>query len=92
MSITIEGAIAQYNKNADYCKRHGMNEAQEECKQLADLLRELQERRKAPEVIQCGECVNFAESGFCKVAGHNVHRKSNCMKVFGAKKNEETDD
>lgn len=90
--ITIEGAIAQYKENADYCKRHGMSEAQEECEQLADLLRELQEKRRAPEVIQCGECVNFAESGFCKVAGHNVHRKSNCMKVFGAKKNEETDD
>ena len=41
-------------------------------------------RRKAPEIVRCGECVNFAERDFCKVAGHNVHRKSNCMQVFGA--------
>ncbi len=39
-----------------------------------------------PEVIRCGECVNFVERDFCKVAGHNVHRKSNCMKVFGAER------
>ena len=39
-----------------------------------------------PEVVRCGECVNFAERDFCKVAGHNVHRKSNCMQVFGAER------
>jgi len=39
-----------------------------------------------PEVVRCGECVNFAERDFCKVAGHNVHRKSNYMQVFGAKR------
>ena len=55
-------------------------------RQLAAWLRELQERRKAPEIVRCGECVNFAERDFCKVAGHNVHRKSNCMQVFGAER------
>jgi recombinational DNA repair protein RecR len=39
-----------------------------------------------PEIVRCGECVNFAERDFCKVAGHNVHRKSNCMQVFGAER------
>ena len=61
-------------------------ECREEHRQLAIWLRELQERRKAPEIVRCGECVNFAERDFCKVAGHNVHRKSNCMKVFGAER------
>ena len=41
------------------------------------------------EIVRCGECVNFAERDFCKVAGHNVHRKSNCMQVFGAKRRSE---
>ena len=45
-----------------------------------------------PEVIRCGECVNFVERDFCKVAGHNVHRKSNCMKVFGAERRTDADD
>lgn len=61
----------------------------EEHKQLAAWLRELAERRKAPEIVRCGECVNFAERDFCKVAGHNVHRKSNCMQVFGAERRTE---
>jgi len=61
-------------------------ECREEHRQLAAWLRELQERRKEPEIIRCGECVNFAERDFCKVAGHNVHRKSNCMQVFGAER------
>ena len=64
-------------------------ECREEHRQLAAWLRELQERRKAPEIITCGECVNFAERDFCKVAGHNVHRKSNCMQVFGAERRTE---
>ena len=64
----------------DYKKRIDYN------RQLAEWLRELAERRKQPEIIRCGECVNFVERDFCKVAGHNVHRKSNCMKVFGAKR------
>ena len=55
-------------------------------RQLAEWLKELAERRKLPEIIRCGECVNFVERDFCKVAGHNIHRKSNCMKVFGAKR------
>ena len=45
-----------------------------------------------PEVVRCGECVNFAERDFCKVAGHNVHRKSNCMQVFGAERRTDADD
>jgi len=64
-------------------------ECREEHRQLAAWLRELVERRKEPEIVRCGECVNFAERDFCKVAGHNVHRKSNCMQVFGAERRTE---
>jgi hypothetical protein len=60
-----------------------------EQRQIAEWLKELAERRKQPEIIRCGECVNFVERDFCKVAGRNVHRKSNCMNVFGAKRRTE---
>lgn len=33
-------------------------ECREEHRQLAEWLRELQERRKAPEIITCGECIH----------------------------------
>ena len=88
--MTLEEAIEQYANTAVFCKMHESEKYAAEFKQLAAWLRELQERRKAPEIVHCGECVNFSERDFCKVAGHNVHRKSNCMKVFGAERR--TDD
>lgn len=87
--LTIEQAIEQYDGYANVCMCHNLTVSQKEFEQLAAWLRELQERRKAPEIVRCGECVNFAERGFCKVAGHNVHRKSNCMQVFGAERRTE---
>lgn len=97
MSLTIDEAIARFEANAEQSERWascGLNpeanaEYAAEHRQLAAWLRELQELRKAPEIVRCGECVNFAERGFCKVAGHNVHRKSNCMQVFGAERRTE---
>ena len=86
MSMTLDEAIEHAEDiaiSAIGC------ECAEEHRQLAEWLRELQERRKAPEIVRCGECVNFAERDFCKVAGHNVHRKSNCMQVFGAERRTE---
>ena len=84
--MSLEQAIAQYEQFANVCEHHGLTASQEEFEQMIAWLRELAERRKAPEIVTCGECVNFAERDFCKVAGHNVHRKSNCMKVFGAER------
>ena len=90
--LTIEQAIAQYEQFANVCEHHGLTASQEEFEQYAAWFRELQELRKAPKITRCGECVNFAERDFCKVAGHNVHRKSNCMQVFGAeRRTDETD-
>ncbi len=86
---TLEQAIIWYEKFANACRYHNLTESQEEFEQLVAWLRGLQERRKAPEIVRCGECVNFAERDFCKVAGHNVHRKSNCMQVFGAERRTE---
>jgi len=86
MSMTLDEAIEHAEDiaiSAIGC------ECREEHRQLAEWLRELQERRKAPEIITCGECVNFAERDFCKVAGHNVHKKSNCVQVFGAERRTE---
>ena len=87
MSMTLESAIIRAEEVADRCAvTDGYRQCEDEHRQLAAWLRELQERRKAPEIVHCGECVNFSERDFCKVAGHNVHRKSNCMKVFGAER------
>ena len=74
---------------SDEANRINAQNVADDCKQIAELLKELKERRKAPEIVRCGECVNFAERDFCKVAGHNVHRKSNCMQVFGAERRTE---
>ena len=84
--MSLDQAIAQYEQFANVCEHHELTASQEEFEQLAAWLRELVERREAPEIVRCGECVNFAERDFCKVAGHNVHRKSNCMQVFGAER------
>lgn len=65
--MTIEEAIRHYEESerintelAKNCvsalaKNHNLENA-EKCKQMIEWLRELQERRKAPEIITCGEC------------------------------------
>lgn len=95
MRMTLEEAVKHAEEVAndyedmtnDYALDSSkLHKCANEHRQLAAWLRELQERRKEPEIVRCGECVNFSERVFCKVAGHNVHRKSNCMKVFGAER------
>ena len=64
MSLTIEEAIARFEANAEQNERWasgGLNpeanaEYAAEHRQLSAWLRELQERRKAPEIVRCGEC------------------------------------
>ena len=41
---------------SDEANRINAQNVADDCKQIAELLRELQERRKAPEIIRCGEC------------------------------------
>lgn len=57
--LTIEEKIAHSESFAKLCEQAGISEWQEECEQLAEWLRELQERRKAPEIIYCHECIHF---------------------------------
>ena len=41
---------------SDEANRINAQNVADDCKQIAELLRELQERRKAPEIVRCGEC------------------------------------
>ena len=41
---------------SDEANRINAQNVADDCKQLAAWLRELQERRKAPEIVRCGEC------------------------------------
>lgn len=41
---------------SDEANRINAQNVADDCKQIADLLKELQERRKEPEIIRCGEC------------------------------------
>ena len=54
--LTIEEKIARSEHFAKLCGQAEIPEWQEECEQLAAWLRELQERRKAPEIIYCKDC------------------------------------
>ena len=60
--LTIEEAIEQYDGYANVCMCHNLTVSQKEFEQLAEWLRELQERRKAPEIIFCHECKHWKDS------------------------------
>jgi len=47
---------------SDEANRVSAQNVADDCKQIAELLRELQERRKAPEIVRCGEC---KQKSFC---------------------------
>ena len=58
MSMTLEEAIVHAEdtaKSAIGC------ECREEHRQLAEWLKELQEKRKQPEIIRCYECVHASD-------------------------------
>ena len=71
--MTIEEAIRNYEESerintelAENCvsamaKNHNLDNA-EKCRQMIEWLRELQERRKAPEIIFCHECRYWKDS------------------------------
>ena len=54
--MTIEQAIEQYGQYINFCEHQGLVARREELEQMTEWLRELQERRKAPEIVRCGEC------------------------------------
>lgn len=65
--LTIDEAIARFEQNAEQNERWasgGLNpeanaEYAAEHRQLAEWLRELQERRKEPEIVTCYECKHY---------------------------------
>ena len=70
MSMTLEEAIAKYKEsekaNKELAKKcmTALAKAEnrykaEECRQMIEWLRELQERRKQPEIIRCKDCENW---------------------------------
>lgn len=74
VSRTLKQAIIWYEKFANACRYHNLTESQEEFEQLAAWLRELQERRKAPEIIFCKDCTRRrknTETGeyYCRASG-----------------------
>jgi argonaute-like protein implicated in RNA metabolism and viral defense len=60
--LTIEEKIARSERFAKLCGQAEIPEWQEECEQFAAWLRELQERRKMPEIIFCHECKHWKDS------------------------------
>jgi hypothetical protein len=81
--MTIEQAIEQYDGYANVCMCHNMTVSQKEFEQLAAWLCELQERRKAPEIITCGECEHFRQEPdgemWCGVSkGHGIDKDFFC--------------
>ena len=57
MSMTLESAIIHAEEVADRCAvTDGNRQCEDEHRQLAAWLRELQARRKQPEIVRCGEC------------------------------------
>ena len=68
--MTIEEAIRNYEESerintdlAENCvsamaKNHNLDNA-EKCRQMIAWLRELQERRKEPEIVRCKDCIYY---------------------------------
>ena len=85
---SYEKSAERHRKAFLHCKAHGGEFYQEEAesnkicyehdRQLAEWLRELQERRKEPEVIKCGECIyryvegNHVRFNRCELNHNNV--------------------
>ena len=59
---TLEEAIGIFEQLSKLCETNGIHDSQELYKQYAEWLRELQERRKAPEIIFCHECKHWKDS------------------------------
>ena len=79
--LTIEEKIARSERFAKLCGQAEIPEWQEECKQLVEWLRELQERRKAPEVVFCKDCRKHNEKVGFDENFHTVWKEDACPLV-----------
>ena len=55
--LTIDDVIERFDGSLAYSTN-----SKEICQYIADLLKELQERRKEPEIVYCHECVKHNQS------------------------------
>ena len=84
MSMTLESAIVHAEEMADRCAvTDGNRQCEDEHRQLAAWLRELQERRKEPEIIRCAECKhrfthNCVANVWVSVFGYTVNDDFYC--------------
>ena len=82
--MTIEQAIIHAEEVADRCAvTDGNRQCEDEHRQLAAWLRELQERRKEPEIIRCAECKhrfthNCVANVWVSVFGYTVNDDFYC--------------
>ena len=71
--LTIDDMIDRFDGSIGYATN-----SEEICQYIADLLKELKERRKAPEIIHCGECRFNDGTAYCEVLFMNVKGKDYC--------------
>ena len=82
--MTLESAIIHTEEVADRCAvTDGNRQCEDEHRQLAAWLRELQERRKEPEIIRCAECKhrfthNCVANVWVSVFGYTVNDDFYC--------------
>ena len=71
--LTIDDMIERFDGSLAYSTN-----SKEICQYIADLLKELKERRNAPEIITCGECKHYkidhpkANGYHCCYRCHNI--------------------
>ena len=80
---TLEEAIGIFEQLSKLCETNGIHDSQELYKQYAEWLRELQERRKEPEIIRCAECKhrfthNCVANVWVSVFGYTVNDDFYC--------------
>ena len=82
--LTIDDMIDRFDGSIGYATN-----SEEICQYIADLLKELKERRKLPEIIYCGECELKIE---CCRNIRSGGRKDADFCSFGRKSERRTDD
>lgn len=83
MSMTLDEMIAHEAGLADSAKRRGYEKTMERHNQIVKCLIELRERRKAPEIVRCGECVHsnkeYSGEMWCGICnGFGIDENSFC--------------
>lgn len=103
--MTLEEAIEQiereYRENRSgwlYALKRGETKYAERCRkcdeehrQLAEWLRELQERRKQPEIIRCSECVHSSHTVDGKIRYCKRHARYKLKDYFCGEAERRTD-